>query len=73
MEKIEGLIEEFEQTTSLLNTLQDSFLKKGIIANDLISKNNNIKTTNVRLNHEGQLVIVDYGNFKKTSDKKVPS
>lgn len=68
MKKMDRMIKRNKKTTKAYKRLKAKFLKEGIIPEDLISKKGKIlKKNNTRLGPNGQLVVIDYGNFKRKS------
>jgi|GEM_PF-2343730 len=47
-----------------LKKLKSKFKKKGIDPKDMFNRNNNPKTKNLRLNADGRIIVIDYGDFK---------
>ncbi|MGO4274934.1 hypothetical protein AB4Z22_34750 [Paenibacillus sp. TAF58] len=62
MKKYKRMFPRSKKYWSKLFALKSKFRRKGIIPHDLSS-------TNLRLKNNGQIVIIDYGNFEKRRKK----
>lgn len=65
MERFDVRLDDTDDHIRLCKKMMNTFRKKGVQPNDIfLKRKNKIKKSNIRLNQEGELVVIDYGNFE---------
>lgn len=63
MKKMDHLVPETEENKEKILKLHKEFINTGITPEDIVDGKERPKWKNIRLNEEGQISIIDYGNF----------
>lgn len=65
MEKVDGVVEDTLENRYRVSLLQAAFRNERILPDDIFNKDKiSLKTKNLRMSKDGQIVVIDYGNFE---------
>jgi hypothetical protein len=72
MKKIDNAVPDTEENRKKIIRLQNEFIKNGIDPKDIVNRKKKPRWRNIRLSEEGQISVIDYGNFEKLRTKMYP-